>query len=77
MPQLLGAAGYRTAYVSAQHFGFNDFGSYVAVAGIDHMLSAADLDPKPDVWLGAPDERAMDATLKYAAGLFTNSATAR
>ncbi|MET0791979.1 MAG: sulfatase-like hydrolase/transferase [Polyangiaceae bacterium] len=61
------AAGYHTVYVTAQSPDFLDFGKYLAVAGIDHLVTATDLEPHPDVMLGAPDEKAMAAFLAHIA----------
>jgi len=55
------AAGYHTLYVSAQSPDFLDFGRYVAVAGIDQLVTATELEPHPDLMLGADDEKAMAA----------------
>lgn len=61
------AAGYRTLYVTAQSPDFLDFGKYLTVAGIDDLVTAIDLEPQPDVMLGAPDEKAMAAFITHVA----------
>ncbi|HKO49045.1 MAG TPA: sulfatase-like hydrolase/transferase [Polyangiaceae bacterium] len=55
------AAGYHTLYVTAQSPDFLDFGKYLAVAGIDDLVTATELEPHPDLVLGAHDEKAMAA----------------
>ncbi len=62
------AAGYHTAYVSAQSPDFFRFGQYIAKAGVDYLVTARDLQPNPSVTVGADDEKAMAALLEHVAG---------
>jgi hypothetical protein len=57
------AAGYRTAYVSAQNTRFEDFGAFVRNAGIDTLVTDMDLGGMGQEQIGAPDERAVAAAL--------------
>jgi len=61
------AAGYHTLYVTAQSPDFLDFGKYLTVAGIDDLVTANDLEPEPDLMLGAADEKAMAAFVSHVA----------
>lgn len=60
------AAGYRTAYLSAQNPDYEDFGLFTRNAGIDVLSTANDLGGVGQEQLGAPDERATDAALRFA-----------
>ena len=59
------AAGYRTAYVSAQNVKNSDFGAFLARAGIDLRVSGSDLGGIASDIVGAPDERATARTLAF------------
>jgi arylsulfatase A-like enzyme len=50
--------GYRTGYVGSQNLRYEDFGTFFERAGIDVLVSAADLGGAGDPHLGAPDENA-------------------
>ncbi len=63
--ELARAVGYRTAYLSAQNPDYEDFGVFTRNAGIDVLLTANDLGGMGQEQLGAPDERATDATLRF------------
>ncbi len=65
------AAGYHTVYVSAQSPDILHFSRYIAVAGIDYLVTARDLQPSFSEALGADDERAMQAMLEHAASTRT------
>ncbi len=54
------AVGYRTAYVTSQNPNYEDFGTYVRRAGIDVLVTGADLGGMDQEQLGAPDERAIE-----------------
>jgi glucan phosphoethanolaminetransferase (alkaline phosphatase superfamily) len=64
--ELARAAGYRTAYLSAQNPDYEDFGLFTQKAGIDVLVTANDLGGVGQEQLGAPDERATDAALRFA-----------
>lgn len=67
------AVGYRTAYVTSQNLQFENFGAFVQNAGIDTLVSGADLGDLRQEQLGAPDERAtakMLATIGAGQGPF-------
>jgi hypothetical protein len=64
--ELARAVGYRTAYVTAQNPRYEDFGTYVRRAGIDVMVTAIELGGMEQEQLGAPDERATEAALRFA-----------
>jgi arylsulfatase A-like enzyme len=57
--------GYRTAYVSAQNPKYEDFGTFVENAGIDELVTGTDLGGMAQEQIGAPDERAADAMLRF------------
>jgi Sulfatase len=57
--------GYRTAYISAQNLRYEDFAAFFQRAGIDVMVSAADLGGAGDPHLGAPDENATARLLEF------------
>ncbi len=57
------AAGYRTVYVSAQNPKYEDFGAFVARAGIDVLITGTDLGGMEQEQIGAPDERAAETML--------------
>jgi hypothetical protein len=59
------AVGYRTAYVTSQNTQYEDFGTFVSRAGIDTLVTASDLGGMADEQLGAPDERATEAMLRF------------
>jgi glucan phosphoethanolaminetransferase (alkaline phosphatase superfamily) len=59
------AAGYRTAYVTAQNTSYENFSAFVANAGIDRLVTPADLGGMKQEHLGAPDERACAAGLAF------------
>jgi arylsulfatase A-like enzyme len=52
------ALGYRTAYVGSQNLRYEDFAAFFERAGLDVLVSAADLGGAGDPHLGAPDENA-------------------
>ncbi len=60
------AAGRRTAYVSAQNAGYDDFAAFVRSAGIDRLVTGTDLGGVAQEQLGAPDERAFAEALRFA-----------
>ena len=57
------AAGYRTAYISAQNTRFEDFGAFVRNAGIDTLVTDMELGGMGQEQIGAPDERAVSAAI--------------
>lgn len=59
------AVGYATAYVTSQNPNYEDFGAFTRRAGIDELLTAVDLGGLAQEQLGAPDERAVDAMLRF------------
>jgi glucan phosphoethanolaminetransferase (alkaline phosphatase superfamily) len=59
------AVGYRTAYLSSQNPEYEDFGAFTRAAGIDVNVTALDLGGMEQEQVGAPDERAVDATLRF------------
>jgi membrane-anchored protein YejM (alkaline phosphatase superfamily) len=59
------AAGYRTAYIGSQNLRYDDFGAFLRRAGIDVLVSAADLGDASDAHVGAPDERATAKLLEF------------
>ena len=63
--ELARAVGYRTAYVSAQNPKYEDFGTFVERAGIDVLVTGTDLGGMEQEQIGAPDERATEATLRF------------
>ena len=63
--ELARAVGYRTAYVSAQNPKYEDFGTFVENAGIDELVTGTDLGGMAQEQIGAPDERAADAMLRF------------
>ncbi|MGO9838824.1 MAG: sulfatase-like hydrolase/transferase [Polyangiaceae bacterium] len=63
--ELARAVGYRTAYLSSQNPEYEDFGTFTRVAGIDVNITAIDLGGMEQEQLGAPDERAVDAALRF------------
>jgi hypothetical protein len=60
------AVGYRTAYVTSQNTQYEDFGAFVRRAGIDTLVTAGDLGGLGQEQIGAPDERATEALLRFA-----------
>jgi membrane-anchored protein YejM (alkaline phosphatase superfamily) len=62
------AIGYRTAYVGSQNLRYEDFGTFFERAGIDVLVSAADLGGAGDPHLGAPDENATARMLEVVRG---------
>ncbi len=60
------AAGYRTAYVTSQNASYENFSAFVQRAGIDHLVTGADLGGIEQEHLGAPDERATADGLRFA-----------
>jgi Sulfatase len=60
------AVGYRTAYVTSQNASYENFSAFVQRAGIDRLLTGGDLGGMEQEHLGAPDERACDAGLRFA-----------
>jgi glucan phosphoethanolaminetransferase (alkaline phosphatase superfamily) len=62
------AVGYRTAYVTSQNSKYEDFGSYVHRAGIDHLVTSTELGGMEHEQLGAPDERATEEMLRFIRG---------
>jgi glucan phosphoethanolaminetransferase (alkaline phosphatase superfamily) len=67
--ELARAVGYRTAYVTSQNTQYEDFGAFVRRAGIDVIVTAADLGGMGQEQLGAPDERAADELLRFVDGV--------
>ncbi|HEY6463742.1 MAG TPA: sulfatase-like hydrolase/transferase [Polyangiaceae bacterium] len=67
--ELARAVGYRTAYVTSQNTQYEDFGAFVRRAGIDVLVTAADLGGMGQEQLGAPDERAADELLRFVEGV--------
>jgi glucan phosphoethanolaminetransferase (alkaline phosphatase superfamily) len=63
--ELARAVGYRTAYLSSQNPEYEDFGTFTRRAGIDVIVTALDLGGMQQEQLGAPDERAVDATVSF------------
>jgi arylsulfatase A-like enzyme len=63
--ELARAVGYRTAYVTSQNTQYEDFGAFVRRAGIDTLVTANDLGGMGQEQLGAPDERATEAMLRF------------
>ena len=59
------ALGYRTVYVTSQNTQYEDFGSFVRRAGIDTRITALDLGGMRQEQIGAPDERAAAALLRF------------
>ncbi len=59
------AIGYRTGYIGSQNLRYDDFGSYLRNAGIDVIVSAADLGDAADPHIGAPDENATARLLQF------------
>jgi sulfatase-like protein len=59
------AAGYRTAYIGSQNLRYDDFGAFLRRAGIDVLVSAADLGDAADAHVGAPDENATARLLEF------------
>jgi glucan phosphoethanolaminetransferase (alkaline phosphatase superfamily) len=66
--ELARAVGYRTAYVSAQNMNYEGFGAFVRHAGIDVLVTPAELGGVADVHIGAPDERALAEALRFVRG---------
>jgi hypothetical protein len=67
--ELARAVGYRTAYVTSQNTQYEDFGAFVRRAGIDTLVTAADLGGLGQEQIGAPDERATGALLAFVRGV--------
>ncbi len=67
--ELAHAVGYRTSYVTSQNLQFENFGAYVQHAGIDVLAGAVDLGGLRQEQLGAPDERATAAMLRFVRGV--------
>jgi len=63
--ELARAVGYRTAYLSSQNPEYEDFGAFTRRAGIDVNVTALDLGGMEQEQLGAPDERAVGAALRF------------
>ena len=63
--ELARAVGYRTAYVSSQNPDYEDFGTFTRRAGIDVLETALDLGGMKQEQVGAPDEVAIDAALRF------------
>jgi hypothetical protein len=59
------AMGYRTGYIGAQNLRYEDFGTFLERAGLDVLVSAADLGGAGDPHLGAPDENATARMLQF------------
>jgi hypothetical protein len=59
------AVGYRTAYVTSQNPRYEDFGTFFRRAGIDVRITATELGGMGQEQLGAPDERATEAMLRF------------
>jgi hypothetical protein len=59
------ALDYRTAYVTSQNTQYEDFGAFVQRAGIDTRVTALDLGGMRQEQIGAPDERATGALLRF------------
>jgi hypothetical protein len=59
------AVGYRTAYIGSQNLRYDDFGAFLRHAGIDVLVSAADLGDAADAHIGAPDENATARLLGF------------
>ena len=59
------ALGYRTVYVTSQNTQYEDFGAFVRRAGIDTRITALDLGGMEQEQIGAPDERATGALLRF------------
>jgi arylsulfatase A-like enzyme len=62
------AMGYRTGYIGAQNLRYEDFGTFLERAGLDVLVSAADLGGAGDPHLGAPDENATARMLAFVGG---------
>ena len=60
------ALGYRTAYLTSQNASYENFSAFVQRAGIDRLVTGGDLGGISQEHLGAPDERACDAGLRFA-----------
>ncbi len=67
--ELARAVGYRTGYLSAQNPDYEDFGVFTRRAGIDVLVTANELGGMGQEQLGAPDERATDAALRFVRGV--------
>jgi hypothetical protein len=67
--ELAHSVGYATAYVSAQNPRYEDFGAFTQRAGIDVLVTGTDLGGMADEQIGAPDERAVDAMLRFVTGV--------
>jgi hypothetical protein len=63
------AVGYRTAYVGSQNLRYDDFGAFLRRAGLDVLVSAADLGDAADAHIGAPDENATARLLEFVKGV--------
>jgi len=63
--ELARAVGYRTAYLSSQNPEYEDFGTFTRRAGIDVNVTALDLGGMKQEQLGAPDERAVEAAVRF------------
>jgi hypothetical protein len=63
------AVGYRTAYIGSQNLRYEDFGDFLQRAGLDVLVSAADLGGAGDPHLGAPDENATARMLEFVRGV--------
>jgi membrane-anchored protein YejM (alkaline phosphatase superfamily) len=70
------AIGYRTAYIASQNLRYEDFAAFFQRAGIDVVVSAADLGGAGDPHLGAPDENATARMLEYVRGVESASPAA-
>jgi hypothetical protein len=59
------AVGYRTAYISSQNPRYEDFGAFTQRASIDVLVTAIELGGMRQEQIGAPDERATEAMLRF------------
>lgn len=63
--ELARARGYKTGYFSSQNLRYRDFGVFLGTAGIDALVSAAELGHTEDPHVGAPDEAAGEKMLAW------------
>ena len=59
------AVGYRTAYISSQNPDYEDFGLFTRRAGVDVLVDGNALGGIAQEQLGAPDENAVEAALRF------------
>jgi glucan phosphoethanolaminetransferase (alkaline phosphatase superfamily) len=63
--ELAHAVGYRTAYVTSQNPNYESYGVFFRNAGIDALVTAIELGGMEQEQLGAPDELAAGAALRF------------